>query len=352
MRSLSAYLHGPMDLRLDTAELPKPGPTQIVAKVHACGICGSDIACYLGRSHEGRYDLGPYVPGHEWCGEVVEVGSAVTTLKPGDKVVAESVIACNHCQPCKEGMNNSYCQNWLHCGFEPDGYGAMAEYILGEEQFTYRVPDSMSYEEGALVECCSIPYYSIWGRGGYVSMADDVAVFGAGPIGMFAAAICRAAGARVTLIDPVTHRLELAREIIGVQAGIDPIHQNVKEEIVRLTAGRGASLVLECSGSESGIAAAIDVAAIEGRVRFIGHSGNRMVGAKFEDTILKGLTLRGSAGSPHFFPETIRFMSRVGERIDVTKFITHRFPLQQVQEAFRTAAEDRERAIKVLLQMD
>ncbi len=351
MKSLSVFLHGQEDIRLKEVEMPAIGPTQILAKVHASGICGSDVACYLGKSHEGRYDLGPYVPGHEWCGEVIEVGSEVTTLKVGDKVVAESVIACNHCGPCKEGLNNSYCENWLHCGFEPDGYGAMSEYIIGEEQFTYKVPDSMDYEEGALVECCSIPYYAIWGRGGSVSMADDVVVFGAGPIGLFAATICRAAGARVIVVDPVKFRTDMAENIIGVYATIDPIHQDVKEEILRITEGRGATLVIECTGVESCIALSLEVAAIQARVRFIGHSGDRTVSAKLENTILKGLDIRGSAGSPHFFPETVRFLSRVGERIDVKKLITHRFELKDAEDAFKVAVEQKDKAIKVLFKM-
>lgn len=183
MKSLDAFMYGPEDLRLEEVQVPELKSTQILVKVHASGICGSDVECYLGHSKEGRYDLGPYTPGHEWCGEVVAVGSDVISLKVGDRVTGECANSCNRCDICKEGINNSYCTNWNEVGFMPSAPGGMGEYLVGEEQFCYKIPDNMTYVEGALVEPCSVAYYSIYGRDGYVARTDDCVIFGAAPSG-------------------------------------------------------------------------------------------------------------------------------------------------------------------------
>ena len=103
----AAFMHGPFDLRIQDLELPPLKPDQILIKVGACGICGSDVECYEGKSAEGRYDIAPYVPGHEWAGKAVEVGSAVTSVKVGDKVVGDCVLPCHHCANCKDGKMSS-----------------------------------------------------------------------------------------------------------------------------------------------------------------------------------------------------------------------------------------------------
>ena len=108
----AAFMHGPFDLRIQDLELPPLKPDQILIKVGACGICGSDVECYEGKSAEGRYDIAPYVPGHEWAGKAVEVGSAVTSVKVGDKVVGDCVLPCHHCASCKDGKMSSACLAW------------------------------------------------------------------------------------------------------------------------------------------------------------------------------------------------------------------------------------------------
>jgi L-iditol 2-dehydrogenase len=351
VKSLTSFLYGPNDLRLIEVDVPEPKHGEVVVKVRAAGICGSDMECFLGRSKEGRYDLGPYTPGHEWSGEIVAVGQSVSTLAMGDKVTGDCVISCNRCNICKEGINSACCTNMREAGFMPNAPGGMGQYLVTEEQFCHKLPESMSFEQGALVECCSIPYYSIWGRDGYVSSVDDMVVFGAGPIGLFAASIGRAAGARVTVIDPLEHRRTMAKDIVGASAVLDPISQDVKEEVMRFTGGEGATLIVECSGTDQAIATTVEIARAHARLRFIGHCVRR-VPMDMELVIWKGLNLQGSPGSPLFFPKTIKFMSRLEGIIDYNRFITHRFPLEKVAEAFSTAIVRKEEAIKVMLLMD
>ena len=123
----AAYLAGPCDLKLREVPIPRVKAEQALVRLKATGICGSDIECYLGHSKEGRYDIGPYVPGHEWAGEVVEVGKDVSTLKKGDNVVGEAVLPCGKCQNCKWALPPAACENMGEVGFMPSRPGGMEE---------------------------------------------------------------------------------------------------------------------------------------------------------------------------------------------------------------------------------
>ena len=349
MKSLDAFMYGPKDLRLEEVRVPELKSTQILVKVHASGICGSDVECYLGHSKEGRYDLGPYTPGHEWCGEVAAVGSDVISLKVGDRVTGECANSCNRCDICKEGINNSYCTNWNEVGFMPSAPGGMGEYLVGEEQFCYKIPDNMTYVEGALVEPCSVAYYSIYGRDGYVARTDDCVIFGAGAIGLFAATICKAAGAKVIVVEPIAFRRKMAEEVVGVDVTIDPFEEDVEKVVLEHTEGKGASFVVECTGSDAGVSMTVDVARPHARIRFIGHSIGRKIPIEIGKAIWKGLNLQGSAGQPWFFTKTIKFMGRVKDEIDFTRFITSHYPLEKIQDAFDRAIEHKDEAEKVMV---
>lgn len=349
MKSLDAFMYGPKDLRLEEITVPELKSTQILVKVHASGICGSDVECYLGHSKEGRYDLGAYTPGHEWCGEVTAVGSDVISLKVGDRVTGECANSCNRCDICKEGINNSYCTNWNEVGFMPSAPGGMGEYLVGEEQFCYKIPDNMTYVEGALVEPCSVAYYSIYGRDGYVARTDDCVIFGAGAIGLFAATICKAAGAKVIVVEPIEFRRKMAEEVVGADVTINPFEEDVEKKVLEHTDGKGASFVVECTGSDAGVSATVDVARPHARISFIGHSIGRKIPIEIGKAIWKGLNLQGSAGQPWFFTKTIKFMGRVKEEIDFTKFITAYYPLEEIQDAFDRAIEHKDEAVKVMI---
>lgn len=351
MKSTNAFLHGPKDLRVAQVDVPELKPSQILVRVRMSGICGSDVASYLGYSKEARYDLGPFTPGHEWCGEVAGIGKGVTSLKIGDKVVGESAIPCNRCSVCKEGINNSYCPNWIHMGFEPTAQGGMGEYLVSEEQCCFRIPDEMTYLEGALVECCSVSYYAIYGRDGYVANTDDCVIFGGGPIGQFAAATCKVAGAKVIMVEPVEFRRNLARDVMHADVTIDPNRESVEDIVMRETGGQGASLVVECTGTDAAVSTTVDIARTHGRIRYIGHSIGRKIPMEIGKAIWKGLNLQGSAGQPWFFPKTIKFLSRAKQTIDYGKIVTQQYPFSRIHEAFNMAVEHKDKAVKVMVEI-
>ncbi|MCD6122161.1 MAG: alcohol dehydrogenase catalytic domain-containing protein [Spirochaetales bacterium] len=348
MRARVAFLHKPHDLRVEEVEIPALKPNEILVKPKACGICGSDVECFEGRSKEGRYDIGPYTPGHEWGGQVVEVGKEIKYIKPGDKVTADCVMQCFVCRNCKEGLMPSACLNMREGGFRPDSPGGMGEYLVIEEPYLHRIPDSWSYEEGAWVETFSIGYFGIWGNGGYVDASDDVTVFGAGPVGLSALMVAKTSNARTIMIEPLEYRRNIAMQY-GADAVIDPANINLKEEVLKLTDGRGPSVVVEASGNDKAIASIFDIAGHSARVRLIGHSVGRKVPIEIGLTIWKTLSITGSGGTKNFAQRTIRFMDRIRDRFDVTGLITHRFPFEKINEAFDTAVKEKGKAIKVML---
>jgi len=212
MKAKIAFLHKPYELRIEEVELPELKPDEILVKIEACGICGSDVECYIGKSAEGRYDIAPYTPGHEWAGQIVEIGSKVNTFNVGDKVTEDCVLDCGYCRNCKNGKMPSACENMRETGFRPDSPGGMGEYLIIEERYAHKLPDKWSYEEGALVEPFSVGYFGIWGNGGYVDASDTVIIFGAGPIGLSALIVAKVARAKVITIEPFKSRCDLAHK--------------------------------------------------------------------------------------------------------------------------------------------
>jgi threonine dehydrogenase-like Zn-dependent dehydrogenase len=348
MKTSVAFLYKPHDLRVEQIEIPPLKHNQILVKVKACGICGSDVECFEGHSKEGRYDLGAYTPGHEWAGEVAEVGAGVRTFKPGNKVAADCVMPCFVCSNCKDGLMPSACLNMREGGFRPDSPGGMGEYLVIEDPYLHKLPDGWRFEEGAWVETFSIGYFGLWGNGGFVDASDDVLIFGAGPVGLTALIVAKTARAKTIVVDPLQNRRNMAVNL-GADEVVDPSKANLNEAVLRATANRGASVVVEASGSDQALASIFEVVGHSARVRLIGHSVGRKVPVEIGRTIWKTLNITGSGGTRNFSERTIRFMDRVRDQYDVTKLITHRYPFADIHKAFATAVERKADALKVML---
>jgi len=326
----AAVLHGVYDLRLEELSDPRPAPggNEALIRVKAAGVCGTDVHMWEGTNKEGTF---PFIPGHEWAGEVVGVGKEIKTLSVGDRVVAEVPIKCRVCPNCKDGMDPNMCPDFELYGFSWDYPGGMAEYTISKEERLFKIPDNVSYEEAALVEPVSVAYHGVWRSGGGVAPHDRVVVFGAGPIGLFAMLTCKASGAPVIVVEPQPFRQQMARDL-GADVLIDPTAGNLVQQVLDHTSGRGATLVLECSGSNGALEATLDVVAKQGRVVLIGQSVGRKIPLEIGRAILQGATIAGSSGSPYFFPKTLTFMSR--RLVDLTRVVTHRFPLADITAAF------------------
>jgi L-iditol 2-dehydrogenase len=324
----AAVLRGVHDLRLEEIPDPRPAPNEVLIRVKAAGLCGTDVHMWEGTNHEGTF---PFVPGHEWSGQVVDVGKDVKMVSCGDRVVAEVPIPCHICDNCKDGMEPNMCPNFELFGFSWDCPGGMAEYTLAREERLFKIPDNVSYEEACLVEPVSVAYHGVWGSGGGAAPHDRVVVFGAGPIGLFAMLSCRASGAPVVVVEPQAFRRKMALEL-GADVALDPTDGNLVEQVLDHTGGRGATMVLECSGSNGALAATLDVVAKQGRIVLIGQSAGRKIPIEIGKAIFGRTTIVGSSGSPYYFPKTLTFMSR--RLVDLMPVVTHRFPLSEILEAF------------------
>jgi len=348
MKAKIAFLHKPNDLRIEEIELPKLKPDQVLVKVKACGICGSDVECYEGKSKEGRYDIAPYTPGHEWAGQVEEIGSKVSTFKIGNKVTGDCVLDCGYCRNCKSGKMPSACENMREAGFRPDSPGGMGEYLTLEEKYVHILPDYWSYEEGALVEPFSVGYFGLWGNDRYVDASDTVIIFGSGTIGLSTLIVAKTADAKVIVIEPLENRRNLAIKFQADEV-IDPTNCNLKKKISELTDGLMGSVVIEASGNDNAIASIFDVAGHSARIGLIGHSIGRKVPVEIGLTIWKTLTIRGSGGIKTFMPRTIIFMDRIRDKVNLKRLISHKYTFEEIQDAFKEATKNKVNALKVML---
>jgi len=348
MKAKIAFLYGPEDLRVEEVELPALKEDQILIKLKACGICGSDVECFEGESAEGRYDIAPYTPGHEWAGEAVKVGASVTSVKAGNKVVGDCVLACGNCANCKDGKMPSACLNMREVGFLPNSPGGMGEYMILEEKYTHVIPDDWDYELGAWVETFNVGYWGVWGNKCNPDASDTVAIVGGGPIGLTASMVCKEAGAKVIVIDPIKARRENALQY-GADVVLDPTAGNIEQMVKDHSDGKGASVVIECSGNDIGIASIFDISAHNARIGLVGHSIGRKVPVELGKVIWKTLTISGSGGTNLWFPRTIRFMSMIKDKYDFAALNTHHYPFEKIHEAFDMAVHHKDIARKVML---
>ncbi|MCC8167570.1 MAG: zinc-binding dehydrogenase [Planctomycetes bacterium] len=348
MKAKIAFMYGPHDLRIEETELPPLKPNELLIKVGACGICQSDVECYEGHSAEGRYDIAPFTPGHEWSGQVVELGSDVKDFAVGDKVTGDCVIPCGYCQNCKEGKMPSACLNMRELGFMPNSPGAMGEYLILERDFTHKFPSDWSYFMGTWIENFSVGYWGIWGNGGYVDASDDVVIIGGGPIGISATITADVSGANIIMVDPLESRRERAKKY-GANYALDPTKGDIAKMVREVTDGRGASVVVECSGNDIGIASLFDIAGHSARVGLVGHSIGRKVPAELGKVIWSNLRIVGSGGTKNFLERTIRFLSRIKDNYDFDALNSHYLPFEDVHKGLEIASKEKQTAFKVML---
>lgn len=294
-------------------DVPKIGPDEVLVKSKAVGICHSDIELL-----EGRYILPfsyPITPGHEWAGEVAEVGREVTNFKAGDRVVGECVVG--------PGGRD-------HFGFTISG--AMAQYFVAKGEWLHEIPASMSWTLGALVEPFSVAYNST--RTGQVDPSDRVAVLGAGPIGLMTALAAKGCGAMVVLFEPQAERRAKAHEI-GITHALDPGSPSDMKQAAALTSGQMFDVVIESAGRPAAMATSLELAGHSARVVFVGID----VGGS-ADTMLgliqaKSLKVQGIIGSLNIWPQTIRFLG--SGVVDPTPIVSNRLGLEDSEEAIGLA---------------
>jgi len=304
--------------RLEVADLPLPEIAQdeLLVKVAACGICGSDVHGYDGSS--GRR-IPPLVMGHEAAGLVAATGADVTRFKSGDRVTFDSTVYCGACEFCVSGAVN-LCDNRQVVGVSCAEFrraGAFAEYVAVPERIVYPLPDTLSYTEAAMLEAVSVAIHAVAVT--ELTGGETALVVGAGMIGLLTLQAAKSAGCRTVYVADVDEtRLKLAANL-GADATILASGSSMVDEVLRLTGGRGVDVVLEAVGRNETIAASIDAVRKGGTVTLIGNI-TPQVNLPLQKVVSRQIRLQGSCASSGEYPQAIELVS--SGRIKVAPLIT------------------------------
>ncbi|OZB98284.1 2,3-butanediol dehydrogenase [Paenibacillus sp. XY044] len=340
--------HGVKDLRVETIEEPSALKGKVKIKVEWCGICGSDLHEYAagpifipeGTPHPLTGEKAPVVMGHEFSGQVEEVGEGVTRFKAGDRVVVEPVFACGHCNACKQGKYN-LCEKMGFLGLAGGG-GGFSEYVAADEHMVHHIPDSVSFEQGALVEPSAVALYAV--RSSLFKVGDRAVVFGAGPIGLLVIEALKASGAaEIYAVELSPERRSKAQELGAI--ALNPADVDVVQEIHRLTEG-GADVAYEVTGVPVVLTQAIQSTKISGQIMIVSIF-EREAPIHPNQIVMQERNIAGIIGYRDVFPAVISLMQQGYFSAD--KLVTKRIALSGIVEQGFEALLHEKSQVKILV---
>jgi L-iditol 2-dehydrogenase len=330
--------------QLVVADVPVPeiGHDDLLVRVKACGVCGSDVHGFDGST--GRR-IPPLVMGHEAAGIVERVGTGVTNLAPGDRVTFDSTVFCGECEYCRRGEVN-LCDNRRVLGVSCADYrrhGAFAEYVAVPARISYRVPDSVPFEHAALIEPLSIAMHAVNRK--VPPPGEPIVIVGCGMIGLMILQVLRVHGCGPILSVDVDARRRATAETLGAQRTIDG-HGDVVAAVREFTDGRGAAQSFEAVGFTETVQAAVRSVRKGGTVALVGNF-KPLVDLPLQDVVTRELTLLGSCASRGEYPAAIALMARGG--VDVASLISAIAPLEDGPRWFDRLHHGGEDLMKVIL---
>jgi len=322
---------------IETREVMSPKQGQVLIKIKSSAICGSDIHIFKGKHPSAPL---PMTIGHEFSGDVAEIGEGVTSVAVGDRVTVEPCIVCGTCDACKHG-DYGYCEN-ISFTYR-NGDGAMADYILINEPYVYKLPEYLTYDTGSLIEPLSVAAHAV--RRADICLGETVLVIGAGAIGMLVAAICRKSGAaEVIIADHSDERLAAAKKL-GATMTVNSGKVNLEEEIFRITNGKGVDKSFECVGLEATFLQAMMTLKKNGMATIIGIFENPRINIPASRFVTHEIKIQGAQGYCWDFPIALK----IARELDLELLITHHFSLNDIQKALETCLDRKSGSIKVLL---
>ena len=334
-----AYLPGNSTVELREAAVPDPGHGEVLLRMKASTICGSDIRCiyheHLGKGPEGYQG---YIAGHEPAGQIVRAGPGCRRFQEGDRVIVYHISGCGVCNDCRRGYMISCTSTRYRRAYGWQRDGGMADYLLAEEKDLIALPDELSYLDGAQVACGFGTVYEGLQKIG-ISGTDRVLITGLGPVGLATAALCRKMGAQQVMgSDVVPERLKLARDLglcdVVLTAGAENVQQ-----VLDLTEGHGVERAIDCSANDSARAIAIRATRKWGKIVFLGEGG-RVEFNPSPDIIHDQKTIFGSwVTSTWRMEELVEQLVRW--KLHPADLVTHRFRLDDVGDAYALMASGR-----------
>jgi L-iditol 2-dehydrogenase len=345
MRAL--VVRAPSTFSVEDVERPVPGPFEVLCKVRATAICGTDPHIIEGHYPGFWPKEWPLIPGHEWCGEIVELGDGAAGLgwEVGTRVAGTSHAPCGYCRKCVEGRYN-LCENFgvegLHSQYGHNTDGAYADYVVHSVRSVFAVPEALSDEEAAMLDPTAIALHTVKRSG--LQPGDTAVVVGPGVMGLLVAECARALGAGRVIVVGRGERLARAAEL-GHET-VDFTRQDPVAAVRELTGGFGAEVALECSGAPEAVGQCAELLRRGGRVAVIGIP---MEDARIplQRIVLDEIEIVGVRAAAGEMPQAIALVA--AGRIRLGELITHRFALEDFADAYRTFTERAGGALKVIV---
>ena len=343
MSNKTFYMTDIEKLEVGEAPMPKIGADDVLIKVRSVGICGSDLHYYReGAIGDFKVEF-PFILGHEAAGIVEEVGENVTSLKKGDRVCMEPGVPCMKCEECLSGHYN-LCKD-VRFWATPPYDGVLSEYVAHPAAFTFKIPDNMSFTEGALVEPLAIGLHAC--NMGGVKLGQTVAILGAGCIGLVTLLAAKAYGATQIIVgDVLEKRLNKARELGAV--AINTAEEDFAAKVMELTGGRGADVCIDCAGFSATVDSCLSSAKPAGTVIIVGLGQDRVDGFNTGIMSTKELTVKSIFRYRNLFPTAINAIA--DGRIDVGTIVSHRFSFDDTINAFATCHKDIRNVVKGVIE--
>jgi len=346
--NLSAVLLKKGDLKMEQRPIPKPGRNEVLIRVHSVGICGSDVHYWVNGCIGDFVVRSPMVLGHETSGVVAELGPDVHHLKIGDRVAIEPGVPCRSCNYCKGGQYN-LCPDITFCATPPYD-GTLTRYYVHAADFCFKLPDNVSFEEGALLEPLSVAVHAC--RRANITVTETVLICGAGPIGLVNLLTAKASGAATVCVTDVDeYRLKMAKSL-GADLTLQVSKKDPKvlaEEVAALFGGRRPDKTIECSGAEPSIQLAIYATKSGGTIVLVGL-GPAEVRLPIVNAAVREVDIRGVFRYANCYQVALSMVAR--GLVDVKPLVTHRFKLEESLKAFETAKTGADNAIKVMIKCD
>ncbi|TXI42840.1 MAG: L-threonine 3-dehydrogenase [Nitrosomonas sp.] len=314
-------------LWLEDVPVPKPGPNEVLIKTHKTAICGTDLNIYKWAPWAQKNVPVPCVVGHEFIGEIAELGSNVQGYRIGQRVSGEGHIICGHCRPCRTGMKH-VCSNTIGLGYHCDG--CFAEFFTLPAENLFVTPDSIPDDVAAILDPFGNATHTALS---FDLVGEDVLIVGAGPVGLMAIPIAKKAGARNVIITDVNpYRLDLARKLNCTEA-VDVSKANLKDVMKAHHIDEGFTVGMEMSGSPQGLNSMLEAMQPGGKVALLGILPPNTA-IDWDLVIFKGLILKGIYGR-EMFSTWYKMEHMLQSGLDISPVITHRFPYAAFEDAFQ-----------------
>lgn len=342
MKAVVYYERAGGAVEIRDVPIPTFGPDECLVKVRYCGVCGTELHLFHGQLNSLAHP--PVILGHEWCGEVAEVGERVQGLRPGDRVVSETAAyTCGTCSFCRSGEYH-LCPQRLGFGYGVDG--AFTSYVRARAVLLHHVPEEVTDEAAAMCEPICVAYNALFEKS-RIRPGDTVVIIGPGPVGLFALQLARLAGAGTVMVTGTSRdkgRLALAKQLGADFTVVVPDEDHVP--LVRgVGDGMGAHLVVDCAGTGPAVQQAIDLVRRNGQITKIGFA-LKPLNLTLDEIVTRGITLQGSFSHNWRTWEAVLELLRLG-RIQTEPMLSAILPITSWREAFEQL--ESQQAVKILL---